>query len=183
MKNIIKADLFRYGGLKGTTGFIKGILVPGFRYVYLMRRLSKCRKPSILWFVFTILKRRYTYKYGFEISKNTEIGEGFYIGHFGGVVINPKAIIGKNFTITHGVTIGQANRGKQKGCPTIGDNVWIGTGSVVVGKINVGNNVLIAPNTFVNIDIPEDSIVIGSPCKIINKKNPCDGYIQYVLEP
>jgi serine O-acetyltransferase len=49
------------------------------------------------------------------------------MGHFGSVVINEYAKIGKNCNIAHNATIGQANRGKLKGYPTIGDNVWIGT--------------------------------------------------------
>ena len=92
------------------------------------------------------------------------------------------AVIGKNCNIAHGVTIGQANRGKLKGYPTIGDNVWIGTGSVIVGNINIGPNVLIAPNSFVNVDVPKNSLVIGNPCKVINKENPCEGYINFTLE-
>jgi serine O-acetyltransferase len=181
MNRVIKADLFRYGGLSGTKGFIKGLRSPGFRYVYLLRKLSKCKKYSLTWLVFSFLKTRYSYKYGFQIPTTTEIGEGFYIGHYGAIVINEKTKIGKNCTIANGITIGQANRGKLKGYPTIGDNVFIGTGSVIVGNINLGSNVLIAPNSFVNIDIPDNSLVIGNPCKIINKENPCEGYINYVL--
>jgi serine O-acetyltransferase len=123
----------------------------------------------------------YSYKYGFQITTSTEIGEGLYIGHFGTIVINFRAKIGKNCNIAHNVTIGQANRGKLKGCPTIGDNVWIGTGSVIVGNIKVGSNVLIAPNSFVNVDIPDNSIALGNPCKIVSKENPCEGYINYIL--
>lgn len=52
------------------------------------------------------------------------------MGHFGTIVINSKAKVGYNCNIAHGVTIGQANRGKLKGFPTIGNNVGIGTGSV-----------------------------------------------------
>jgi len=182
MNRVIKADLFRYGGLSGTKGFMKGLRYPGFRYTYLIRKLSKCKKYSLMWIVFALLQRRYSYKYGFQISKTTEIGEGFYIGHYGAIVINGKARIGKNCTIANGITIGQANRGKLKGYPTIGDNVFIGTGSVIVGNINIGSNVLIAPNSFVNIDVPDNSLVLGNPCKIVNKENPCSGYINWIIE-
>ena len=95
--------------------------------------------------------------------------EGFYIENLGTIIINGKAKIGKNCNIAHGVTIGQAaNRGKLKGYPSVEDNVWIGTGSVIVGNINHGSYVSIAPNTFVNIDVPDNSFVIRSPCKIVN---------------
>ncbi len=182
MSRIIKADLFRYGGLSGTKGFIKGLRIPGFRYMWIFRKISESRKHSLKRIFFNLLKTRYSYKYGFQIPSTTEIGEGFYIGHFGTIVINGKSKIGKNCNIAHCVTIGQANRGKLKGCPTIGDNVWIGTGSVIVGNINIGSNVLIAPNSFVNVDIPDYSLVFGNPCKIISKENPCEGYINYILK-
>ncbi len=75
-----------------------------------------------------------------------------------------------------------ANRGRLKGFPTIGNNVWMGAGSVIVGNITIGDNVLIAPNSFVNVDVPPFSIVLGNPCKIVPKENPTEGYIQYILD-
>lgn len=182
MNREIKSDLYRYNGLSGIMGLLKGLRIPGFRYMYLLRKTSKCKKHSMMWLLFTLLIKKYQYKYGFQIPSATEIGEGFYIGHFGTIVINGKAKIGRNCNIAHGVTIGQANRGKLKGYPTIGDHVWIGTGSVIVGNINIGSNVLIAPNSFVNIDVEDNSLVIGNPCKIIKKENPCDNYINFTLE-
>ncbi|HET53781.1 MAG TPA: hypothetical protein ENN33_01030 [Ignavibacteria bacterium] len=59
-------------------------------------------------------------KYGIQIPVGTEIGSSFYIGHFGNIVVNPNAKIGKNCNIAQGVTIGQSNRGKRKGFPIIG---------------------------------------------------------------
>jgi len=128
------------------------------------------------------LLRRYSYKYGIQIPVNTSIGEGFYIGHFGTIVINSRAVIGNNCNIAHNVTIGMSYRGDKTGTPTIGDHVWIGTGAVIVGKIHIGQNVLIAPLSYVNIDVPSDSIVIGNPAKIITNMNATDGYINYILK-
>lgn len=182
MNRTIKADLYRHGELMGLKGFLIGFLrIPGFRYILLLRKVAESRKFTPKWILYSFLKNRYSYKYGFQIPSTTEIGEGFYIGHCGPIVINGKAKIGKNCNITHNVTIGQANRGKLKGCPVIGNNVWIGTGSVIVGKISIGSNVLIAPNSFVNIDVPENSLVMGNPCKIVRKDNPCEGYINNIL--
>lgn len=168
--------------MTGTGGLLKGLRIPGFKYMYLLRHAAKCKKYSFKWILLRFLVNRYSYKYGFQIPFNTEIGEGFYIGHFGAIVINGRAKIGKNCNIAHNTTIGQANRGKLKGYPTIGDNVWIGCGSVIVGNINVGSNVLIAPNSFVNVDIPPNSLVLGNPCKIVSKDNPCEDYINNILE-
>lgn len=179
MKEVIKSDLYRYGGL---TKLSKGKRIAGFRYMYYLRKASQHKKMSILGIYYRLIIRKLSYKFGFQIPVTTSIGEGFYIGHFGTIVINGKAKIGKNCNIAHSTTIGQANRGKLKGYPTIGDKVWIGTGSVIVGNIKIGNNVLIAPNTFVNIDIPDNSLVIGNPAKVIYKENPTEGYINHILK-
>ncbi|MBK8881889.1 MAG: serine acetyltransferase [Bacteroidales bacterium] len=181
MDRVIAADLYRYGGLTGTRGLLKGLSFPGFRYTFLFRKIPKYRRRSIRKILLYWLLKRYEFKYGYQIPLSTEIGEGFYIGHFGPIVINEKARIGKNFTITHCVTIGQANRGKLKGYPTFGDNVWLGTGVVVVGNIQIGSDVLIAPNSFVNFDVPDHSLVVGNPAKIINQENPTEGYIISVM--
>ncbi len=182
MDNIIKADLYRYGGLSGFKGFLKGLMFPGFRFTYLFRKTASCTRYSPAWIFYSLLKRRYMYKYGFQIESTTKIGEGFYLGHFGLVIINEKAVIGKNCNIAPNVTIGQTNRGHLMGCPTISDQVWIGTGAVIVGKITIGSNVLIAPNSYVNVDVPSNSVVMGNPCKIVNKENACDGYIAHILK-
>ena len=86
-------------------------------------------------------------------------------------------MIGKNVNVATGVTIGQENRGKRAGAPTIGNNVWIGTNSVIVGNIKIGNDVLIAPLTFVNFDVPDHSIVIENLAKVISRENATEGYI------
>jgi len=181
MDRIIQADLYRYGGLSGRKGLIHGLKIPGFRYTYLLRKASKCNQSSVSGLIYRFLLKRYKYKYGFQIPVSTDIGEGLFIGHFGTIVINAKAKIGKNCNISHGVTIGQANKGKLKGYPTIGNQVWMGSGSVIVGNINIGSNVLIAPNSFVNFDVPDNSLVLGNPAKIIRKDDATDGYINNVL--
>ena len=179
MNSKIKADLFRYTGKTGT--FWQGMKIPGFRYMYFFRKTSASSKYSPAGIFYRIMLKRYMYKFGFQIPAGTKIGEGFYIGHFGTIVIRSKAIIGKNCNIAHGVTIGQANRGKLKGYPTIGDEVWIVTGSVIVGNINIGSDVLIAPNAYVNFDVPDHSIVLGNPAKIIARENATDGYINNIF--
>lgn len=120
--------------------------------------------------------------YHTEISTGVKIGDGLYIGHPYGITINPSAVLGKNVNIHKGVTIGQENRGKRKGTPTIGDSVWIGINSTIIGKINIGNDVLIAPNTYVNCDIPSHSVVFGNPCIIKSKENATEDYINNKIE-
>jgi len=185
LKEFLKADLYRYGGAKATSYFFKFLATsfPGFRYTYLLRHASAFPKRSIRGLFYRALLRHYSYKYGFQIMPNTRIGKGLYIGHWGPVIINGRAEIGDNCTLTHLVTIGQMNRGRREGCPKIGNNVWIGAGAVVVGKIFIGDNVLIAPNSYVNFDVPSNSIVTGNPAVIKEHANPTEGYASFVFSP
>lgn len=117
-------------------------------------------------------------KYGIEIKSQTSIGSGFVMCHPYNITVSPYAVLGRNVNMNKGSTIG-ISFGKRAGAPVIGDNVYIGINSTVVGGIKVGNDVMIAPNTFVNMDIPDHSIVIGNPCKIISKPNATHDYISY----
>ncbi|MCM1450221.1 MAG: serine acetyltransferase [Clostridiales bacterium] len=118
---------------------------------------------------------RFIYKC--EISERTQIGPGLFIGHPYCITINPKAMIGRNCHIHKGVTIGQENRGTRKGVPTIGNEVWIGINSTIVGNITIGDDVLIAPNTYVNCNVPSHSVVFGNPCIIKQRDNATENYI------
>lgn len=123
------------------------------------------------------LRKKVQAHYGLEIPGKATIGEGFYIGHAYGITVNPDAVIGRNCNIHKGVTIGQENRGKRKGAPVLGDCVWLGVNSTVVGAVTIGDDVLIAPNSYVNCDVPSHSIVIGNPCRIIPRDNATEGYV------
>ena len=116
-----------------------------------------------------------------EISAETVIGGGLYIGHPYCITINPKAVIGENCNIHKGVTIGQENRGKRKGSPIIGNKVLIGVNATVVGKVHIGDDVLIAPNSYVNFDVPSHSIVIGYKASVISKQNATEDYINRLI--
>lgn len=179
MTRIIKYDLYRYVNKEYTIAtLLKGLRIPGFRYLFFLRKAAAAKKGSIIWFIYRIILRRYSYKFGYQIPYNADIGEGFFIGHFGTIVVNQKAIIGKNCNISPGVTIGQANRGNLEGTPVIGNNVWMGTNALIVGNIHIGDDVLIAPGAFVNFDVPDHSMVIGNPGKIIAKEFATQGYVE-----
>ena len=94
------------------------------------------------------------------------------------VTINSAVKIGKNFTILKGATLGNCKRGDLLGAPTIGDNVYLGINSTVVGNVKVGNDVFIASNAFVNFDVPCHSIVIGNPGVVHYKTFATEHYIE-----
>lgn len=68
------------------------------------------------------------------------------------------------------------------GSPTLGNCVWIGVNATIVGNIRIGDDVLIAPNSYVNLDVPSHSVVLGNPCKIIHRDNATEGYINRKVE-
>lgn len=176
-KNNFSKDFYRYFSRNyELKDILKVFFTHEYRFLYFFRKYQGLNN-RILKLICKIFIRQIRLKYGIEISVETNIGEGFYIGHPYNITINPKAILGKNINIHKGVTIGQENRGGRKGVPILGDNVWIGVNSTIVGNIKIGNNVLIAPNSFVNIDVPNNSIVLGNPCRIIFKEKATKNYI------
>lgn len=170
-KLYIQADRCRYeksGG--GILNYLKYLRKAHFTHVYLLCMYYRWRLKC------------YRDKFGLEISYRTKIGKGLYIGHPFNITINPQSIIGDNCNIHKGVLIGQENRGKREGTPIIGNKVWIGINAVIVGNIKIGDDVLIAPNSYVNCDIPSHSVVYGNPCIIKHRDNATVGYINNVYE-
>ena len=176
MNSVFKKDLFRYYGESGEP-FLKKVFRPlEIKYISVFRKANMCKfLPLKLFYMLRLM--RLCYRTQIQIPARTRIGEGLYIGHLGRVIIHPDAELGKNINIGTGVTIGMENRGKRKGVPKISDNCWIGTNAVIVGNIKIGSDVLIAPLSYVNFDVPEHSVVIGNPGRIIPKENATVDYI------
>lgn len=179
----LRKDLFRYEGPRSCSFIIRlryFFFVPGYTYIYFFR---KCKYGSRLLFPLRYLFLKITsYITHIQIPYTTSIGPGFRIVHFGAIVINPNAIIGKNFNISQGCLIGNS-QGKRAGTPIIGDNVCMNANSMIVGNCKIGNNVLIAPGAFINFDVPDNSIVIGNPGKIIPRDtSPTTKYIVYPVD-
>lgn len=104
--------------------------------------------------------------FGCWIPGSCEIGKKIVFGYAGlGIVIHNRVKIGDNCQIDQNVTIGGTS--KKYGVPIIGDNVFIGAGAKVLGPISIGNNVVIGANSVVVKDIPNESLVVGIPGKII----------------
>lgn len=168
----LKYDKDRWGDRKYL------LFLPQFKFVYLKRKCEKYRAKNILLFsIYRVIYEHYKIKYNMDIPAKVEIGGGFKIRHIGGITINPFTKIGENIDILPGVLIGAEDRGRRKGTPTIGNNVFIGANAVIVGKIQIGDDVLIAPNTFINFDVPDHSLVLGNPGKIISKQEATKGYL------
>jgi len=182
----LRADVYRYRGQAGWRAFVSAYLrEPGFRFTYYLRKVSFYIERRKTWGVFgyiynRILLNHYRFRYGLEISPTTSIGPGLHLGHFGGVVISPFATIGSNVNISQGVTIGAESRGKRKGAPTLEDRVWVGAHAIIVGKVTIGPEALIAPGAYVNFDVAAKAIILGNPGKVVSYSGSA-GYVNRVL--
>jgi serine O-acetyltransferase len=181
---LVRSDLHRYAGNSKLTSFLYHYFFsPGFRFSYWLRKCSfSYSHPMARFIIFPfnwLILNSMQYKYGFNISFRTRIGSGFYLGHVGGIVVNDKVVIGKNCNLSHQVTLGISNRGSLAGTPTIGDNVYIGPGAKIFGRIHIGDYAAIGANCVVTKDVPDQGVVAGIPGKVISLKGST-GYINKV---
>lgn len=181
---LTKSDLFRYSGSAGLKDHLYHYLLsPGYRYTCWMRFCAYTQAHPFWRILFPFAWLVYYHlqiKFGIAISFKAKIGPGLYIGHHGGIVTNEEMQIGKNCNLSHDVTIGVSRRGERAGVPVIGDNVYIGPGAKIFGKITIGNNAAIGANCVVTKDIPENGVVVGIPGKVISYEGSA-GYINRVF--
>jgi len=180
----VLSDLYRLGGSVSALELCRKLIVgASFKYIFWLRTTRYCRNNSLFRYLIypfaRIMLHRYEFKYGISIPFATDIGNGLTIGHFGGIVVNERVRIGNNCNISHGVTLGKTNRGNRNGYPQIGDNVYIGPGAKIIGGIRIGNNVAIGANCVVTRDVPDNSVVIGIPGRVISQDGSV-GYINFV---
>ena len=116
---------------------------------------------------------------GISITSRARIGPGLYIGHFGGITLG-EVTMGANCNISQGITLGKSGRAGDVGAPTFGDRVWIGPGAVVVGRISVGDDVLIGANTVVTRSLPARVSALGSPMRVVESTGSFD-YVTYPM--
>ena len=103
---------------------------------------------------------------GIEIHPGAKIGRRFFIDHGMGVVIGETAEIGDDVLMYQGVVLGGTSLEKKKRHPTIGNNVVIGAGAIVLGAVNIGDRARIGAGSVVITDIPPDATAVGVPGRI-----------------
>lgn len=100
--------------------------------------------------VYVLLNEIIKILWGIDIPRSARIGPGFYIGHFSGIFVSSKAVIGRNCFISQGVTIGVGGSGEKRGVPVLGDNVYLGAGCKLFGRITLGDGVKVGANAVVH---------------------------------
>lgn len=180
-KRLVASDLYRHAGVINAGTFWRHFCwTPGFRYAFMLRLYAWLRDSAWGRYGFrqvaSLLLHRYSIRYGIAISPDVRIGAGFYIGHYGGIVVNQEVTIGDNCNISQGVTLGQSNRGERAGCPVIGNNVYIGPGAKIIGHIFIGDHAAIGANAVVIRDVEPSISVGGVPARVLSDKGS-EGYV------
>jgi serine O-acetyltransferase len=114
---------------------------------------------------------------GISIPASCEIGEGLYIGHYGSIILPAGGHIGHNCSLAQNVTIGRAPGSKARGVPTIGNRVFIGAHSIIVGPLTIGDDAVICAGSVVSKPVPARAVVMGNPARVVSY----DGSFEYVL--
>lgn len=108
---------------------------------------------------------------GIELNQHTKIGKGLRLPHKGSIIIHPKSIIGENCEIMQNVTLGNNFVKDRNGVPIIGNGVIVCAGAKVIGKVTLGDYVIVGANSVVNRDIESKKIVAGVPAKVISNNS------------
>jgi len=113
---------------------------------------------------------------GITLPYQASIGPGLYIGHYGNIILNVSAVIGHTCNLSQGVTVGVSGKGERRGVPRIGNRVYIAANAVVVGKISIGDDAVIAANSLVTKDVAAHTTVMGVPAQTIST-NGSEAYL------
>lgn len=163
----VRADFNSHGRSWGAQGFWVMLVYRFGRWRYGVRPAPLRKALSLLYHVLFKLVQVLT---GIEFPCEIDVGKNFIIDHFGGIVVSGYAKFGDNCRIRNGVVIG-LQRVEDKVAPIIGNNVDIGTGAKLLGRIRVGDNSCIGANAVVLSDVPPNSIAVGVPA-VIKPRRP-----------
>ncbi len=163
----VRKDFRRHGGRILNAGFVTLLVYRLGRWANARNNRLARRSAQKIYGAISMVVSTVTRVW---LPAQVTLGDGFHIIHAeGSISIHPDVVIGKRCGIMHNVTIGT---NMIAGVPKIGDDVFIGVNSTVLGNIRIGDRVRIGANTAVTTDVPSDSIVIGSPAKIYPRLGP-----------
>ena len=129
-------------------------------YLYNTMRRNPVRR--LRWFLLEVINHRLATRLGFSIPKNV-FGPGLCIVHYGTIVVNPAARVGRNCRIHPSTSIGDYD-----GVPVLGDNIYIGPGAKLFGSITIGDNVAVGANSVVNRSFGSNVTIAGVPACVVS---------------
>lgn len=143
---------------------------PGFRAIAVYRlgvwRITRHHLlAKLLGLLYWILFRRVRNVYGIEIPYSASVGRRVVFEHQGGIVIHGASIIGDDCIIRQGVTLGNRHLDAPDSAPTLGRNVNVGAGAVILGDVSVGDDSMVGANAVVLNDVESEATVVGIPAK------------------
>lgn len=173
-----KQDIRRYKTYANKPAFVVLLTQQGLWALYVYRWANAIHRSSLpkfikkMFLIIAVIQQKWIEIItGISIPYTASIGDGFYIGHFGQIVINANAVIGNNCNISQGCTIGVSGTGEHRGVPIIGDNVYIGANATIVGKIEIASGTVIGANSLVNRSVEEKCTVLGVPAIVVSNKD------------
>jgi len=119
--------------------------------------------------VYKVLAKAVEVTTGISVPASCRIGPGFYIGHFGTIIVHPDTVMGARCSIGQGVTLGTRGLG-DAGVPTLGDDVYLGAGAKVLGGVHVGDGAAVGANAVVVKDVPPGHVAVGIPARVRPRK-------------
>lgn len=170
LKRYIRSDLRYVNGHPYRAFFSRFFFEPGFKYCFWLRCTRffflKGKLAIIPFVICRMILKHYGYKYSFDISFQAQIGAGLTIAHYGYIIVPSNAVMGEGCTLRPGVVFGKKLTSSTGGA-SVGSNVDFGVGTTIIGDVRIGNNVVVGANSVVTKDIPDGSVIAGSPARII----------------
>ena len=169
MNNFLESIINRDPAAKSKLSII--LTYPGVKAVF-FHRIANFFSIAKFDLVARMISQFSRFLTGIEIHPKAKIGENLFIDHGMGVVIGETSEIGNNVTIYHMVTLGgvspsiESNQQRNvKRHPTLMDNVVVGSGAQILGPVVVGKNAKVGANAVVTKDVPENAVMVGIPAK------------------
>ena len=169
MKNFLESIINRDPAAKSKLSVI--ITYPGVKAIF-FHRIANFFSIAKFDLIARMISQFSRFLTGIEIHPKAKIGENLFIDHGMGVVIGETSEIGNNVTIYHMVTLGgvspsiESNQQRNvKRHPTLMDNVVVGSGAQILGPVVIGKNAKVGANAVVTKDVPENAVMVGIPAK------------------
>ncbi len=142
---------------------------PGFHALW-MHRLARWCWRHRLRLLGRLISHWARFLTGIEIHPGAKIGRRFFIDHGMGIVIGETAEIGNDVLLYQGVVLGGTTLEKKKRHPTLGNDVVVGTGAILLGAITIGDGARIGAGSVVVKDVPPGSVVVGVPGRVVEER-------------